>query len=207
MDITNKVVVISGGCSGLGLATAKYCIANNAKVALIDIDADKLHEVSNEIGALAVVADVAKSSAVESALQVISNAYGDIQVVVNCAGIAPAKRMVGRNGPMPLDVFANVININLLGTFNVMRVFSHRMSTQNVIENSNGSDCERGVIINTASVAAYDGQIGQAAYSASKGGIVAMTLPLARELAQFGIRVMTIAPGIMATPMVENYAR
>jgi NAD(P)-dependent dehydrogenase (short-subunit alcohol dehydrogenase family) len=190
MDINKQHVLISGGASGLGAATAKLLREGGATVTLLDknIILDKY----------SFACDVTDELQLQSCLQEIYQRYGSPRVCINCAGIATAKRMVGKNGVMPLSDFQKIIDINLTGTFNVMRLIAAQMSKLDPIN----ADLERGVIINTASISAYEGQIGQSAYSASKGGIVAMTLAVARELAQFGIRVMTIAPGVMDTPMM-----
>lgn len=191
MDI-KQLVLISGGVSGLGAATATLLRDNGATVVLLDknIKKDKFSfacDVTDELQLLA-------------ALQEITQHFGTPRICINCAGIATAKRLVGKNGVMPLSDFQKVIDINLTGTFNVMRLMAAQIAKLGPLND----DQERGVIINTASIAAYEGQIGQAAYSASKGGVVAMTLAVARELAQFGIRVMTIAPGVMDTPMMAQ---
>lgn len=193
MDTQQKVALITGGASGMGAATVTYLKQIGMKVAVLDLkinpDAD-----------LSVETDVSNSESVSDAIKQIIEKLAAIHVAVNCAGIAPAARIVGKNGPMPLSSFQQVIEINLLGTFNVMRLVAAQMMQQQPVNQDN----ERGVIINTASIAAFEGQIGQSAYSASKGGIVAMTLPAAREFSQFGIRVMAIAPGIFTTPMMEQ---
>lgn len=193
MDTQQKVALITGGASGMGAATVTYLKQIGMKVAVLDLkinpDAD-----------LSVETDVSNSESVSDAIKQIIEKLEAIHVAVNCAGIAPAARIVGKNGPMPLSSFQQVIQINLLGTFNVMRLVAAQMMQQQPVNQDN----ERGVIINTASIAAFEGQIGQSAYSASKGGIVAMTLPAAREFSQFGIRVMAIAPGIFATPIMEQ---
>lgn len=193
MNLDNQIAVITGGASGMGKACAEALIARGVRVAVWDRQTSS----SNELG---LMCDVTSASDVEHALDKTISALGTPTICINCAGVAPAGRMVGREGPMLLDNFKQVIEINLIGTFNVMRVISTAMSQ---LPLKDGME-ERGVIINTASIAAYEGQIGQIAYSASKGGIVAMTLPAARELAQFGIRVNTIAPGLIATPLLLN---
>jgi NAD(P)-dependent dehydrogenase (short-subunit alcohol dehydrogenase family) len=197
MNLSGQVAVVTGGGSGLGEATARAMAAQGAKVALFDIGLDRAEKVASEIGGLAVKCDVASGESVEAAVAEVVDNLGTPGVLVNCAGIVLAAKTLGKEGPHPLD--RRVIEINLLGTFNVIRLVADRMR-----HNAPGDDGERGVIINTASVAAYDGQVGQAAYSASKGGIVAMTLPIARDLARDGIRVMTIAPGIFWTPMMAS---
>ncbi len=198
MNIKQKVIVITGGGSGMGAATAAHLAEQGAKVALLDINLEKAESVANSIDGMAVQCDVFSSESVTAAIDQIYQQLAAIHVVINCAGIAPAARIVGKDGPMPLADFEQVIHVNLLGTFNVMRLAAAKMIHQDPIDDHG----QRGVIINTASVAAFDGQLGQAAYSASKGGVVAMTLPAARELSQFGVRVMTIAPGIVDTPMM-----
>lgn len=198
MQLEDKSVLITGGASGLGLATALFCQSQGASVTVLDFNQDALAQVQQIHGLGILQANVAQADEVETALSSMS----DLHVAVNCAGIVTGKRIVGKSGPQPLADFSKVIEVNLIGTFNIMRVAAAKMLQQQPL----GEDGERGVIINTASVAAFDGQIGQAAYSASKGGIVAMTLPAAREFAQFGVRVMAIAPGIMATPMMASLA-
>ncbi len=200
MQLKNQVAIISGAASGMGAAAARFLHQQGAKLILLDKNSDMVKTVAVELNAIAFACDVSNAESVEQALHAAREVYGPARICINCAGIAPAKRIVGREGAMPLADFANVININLIGTFNVMRLAAADMMTLEPVMD----DGERGVIINTASVAAYEGQIGQAAYSASKGGVVAMTLPAAREFAKFGIRVNAIAPGIIATPMLLN---
>ncbi len=192
MIIENQVIVITGAASGLGAACVELLHATGAKVASWDLHPNPEADFS-------MVCDVRLAADVEIALHKTIEKLGVPRVCVNCAGVAPAKRLVGKEGPMPLADFERAIAINLTGTFNVMRVIAHAITTAE----NNGSAQENGVIINTASIAAYEGQIGQLAYSASKGGVSAMTLPAARELAQWKIRVNTIAPGLMATPMLS----
>lgn len=198
MDISNKVAVITGGASGLGAACAYQLSLAGAKVAILDKQKDAAEKIAKEVRGFAYECDVTDPAAVEAAFLQTQTCLGDIRIVVNCAGIAPGRRLVGRDGPMPTEEFIKAININLMGTFNVMRQAATLMTALSWADKP--QSC--GVIINTASVAAFEGQVGQIAYSASKGGVVAMTLPAARELAQFGIRVMAIAPGIFATPML-----
>ena len=189
--------LVTGGGSGLGAATARALAAAGAKVAVLDIDEGKAQAVADEVGGIALACDVADANSAEAAVAAARDAHGPAGLCVNCAGIGPAARIVGRDGPMPLDAFSRVIQINLIGTFNLLRLAAADMAKRD--PNDEG---ERGVIVNTASVAAFEGQIGQAAYAASKGGVAALTLPAARELARFGVRVLTIAPGLFETPML-----
>jgi NAD(P)-dependent dehydrogenase (short-subunit alcohol dehydrogenase family) len=200
MQLKDQSALVTGGASGLGAATARRLAAAGAKVAVCDLNAKLAESVAAEIGGVAVVCDVSDASSAEAAIVAASKAHGPARVLVNCAGIGVAKRVIGREGPMPLAEFEKVIRVNLIGSFNMLRLATAEMSKLEPL----ASTGERGVVISTASVAAYDGQIGQSAYSASKGGIVAMTLPIARELAQFGIRVLTIAPGLFLTPLLAN---
>jgi NAD(P)-dependent dehydrogenase (short-subunit alcohol dehydrogenase family) len=199
MQLTGISAIVTGGASGLGAATARALAGKGAKVAVCDLNTKLAESVAAEIKGTAVTCDVADSASAEAAVAAAEKAHGPVRVLVNCAGIGVAKRVIGRDGPMPLADFDRVIRINLIGSFNMLRLATAPMSKLEPLANG-----ERGVVINTASVAAYDGQIGQAAYSASKGGIVGMTLPIARELAQFGIRVMTIAPGLFLTPLLAG---
>ncbi|MFO1049557.1 MAG: SDR family NAD(P)-dependent oxidoreductase [Geminicoccaceae bacterium] len=196
MDVAGQLAIVTGAASGLGLATAEHLARAGAKVAMLDLDATAVAAAADRLGGHAVALDVADAAAVEAAMPGIE-ALGPLRILVNCAGIAPAGRMVGRDGPMPLASFERVIRVNLVGTFNLMRLAAAAMAR---LEPQ--ADGERGVIINTASVAAFEGQIGQTAYAASKGGIAALTLPAARELAGQGIRVMAIAPGLFGTPLL-----
>jgi NAD(P)-dependent dehydrogenase (short-subunit alcohol dehydrogenase family) len=200
MQIKGTVAIVTGGASGMGAATARFLAANGAKVALLDVNESQLMALAKEIDGIAIVCDVTRSDSAEAAFEQIEAKLGRPGILVNCAGICPAQRVVGKESAMPLEAFSRVIEVNLIGSFNILRLAAAAMSVGAVVNESG----ERGVIINTASVAAYEGQIGQAAYSASKGGIVAMTLPIARELARFGIRVMTIAPGLVQTPMLAG---
>lgn len=195
MEFRNQLALIVGGASGMGKACVEFLKNKGMKTVIWDKQGDPESEAD-----LLVRCDVTDESSVNQAIQNTLTEIGTPRVCVNCAGIAPAKRIVGREGPMPLEAFKQVIDVNLVGTFNVMRVVAHAMS---LVELDHASQ-ERGVIINTASVAAFEGQVGQAAYSASKGGVVAMTLPAARELAQWAIRVNAIAPGLIATPLLLN---
>lgn len=197
MIIRDTVAVVTGGASGLGAATARVLAAEGARVAVVDFNAEGAAAVAGEIGGLAVGCDVADAGSGEAAFAQIGAALGAPRILVNCAGIAPAKRIVGRNGTMPLEDFSLVIGVNLIGSFNMLRLFAAQAGNLEPL-----ADGERGVAINTASVAAFEGQIGQAAYAASKGGVAALTLPAARELAGRGIRVMAIAPGVFETPML-----
>ena len=200
MDISGKVAVVTGGASGLGRATARMIVDHGGKVALLDRNVELAHQTAEELGASAraFAVDVRSAESAETAISEVMDTFGAIHLDINCAGIGPPGRTVGRNGPLSLDAFHFVIQVNLVGTFNTLRLCAARMQ-ENAPETE---DSERGVIVNTASVAAFDGQIGQAAYSASKGGVVGMTLPIARDLARSGIRVCTIAPGIFSTPML-----
>jgi NAD(P)-dependent dehydrogenase (short-subunit alcohol dehydrogenase family) len=199
MQLKDIAAIVTGGASGLGAATARALAAKGAKVAVCDLNTKLAESVAAEIKGVAITCDVADSASAEAAIADAAKAHGPARVLVNCAGIGVAKRVIGRDGPMPLADFDRVIRINLIGSFNMLRLATAPMSKLAPLANG-----ERGAVINTASVAAYDGQIGQAAYSASKGGIVGMTLPIARELAQFGIRVLTIAPGLFLTPLLAG---
>ena len=200
MDLNGVTALVTGAGSGMGAATAKALADRGARVAVVDLNLESAQQTADSIKGLALAADVSSSESVEAALQQVVDELGAPRVVVSCAGIAAASRIVGREGPHELDLYQRVINVNLVGTFNVLRLTAERMSLLEPVSKSGA----RGVIVNTASVAAYDGQIGQAAYSSSKGGVVALTLPAARELARFGIRVMTVAPGLIGTPMLLN---
>ncbi len=199
MKLKDQAAIVTGGASGLGAATARRLAKEGAKVALCDINAKLAETVAAEIGGVAIACDVADVASAEAAIAAAAKAHGPARVLINCAGIGVAKRVVGREGPMALADFERVIRVNLIGSFNMLRLAAVGMSKLEPL-----ADGERGVVVSTASVAAYDGQIGQAAYSASKGGIVAMTLPIARELAQFGIRVLAIAPGLFLTPLLAG---
>jgi NAD(P)-dependent dehydrogenase (short-subunit alcohol dehydrogenase family) len=201
MNIKDKTFLITGGASGLGLATAKMVIENGGFAILADINTETGIAAATALGDRARFAqtDVTDEASVQQAVDMALSTFGSLHGAINCAGIGPAERVLGKNGVHSLANFSKVIQINLIGTFNVIRLAAAAMQGNEPAESG-----ERGVVINTASVAAFDGQIGQAAYSASKGGIVAMTLPIAREFARFGIRMMTIAPGIFETPMMAN---
>ncbi len=199
MNIAGHAAIVTGGASGLGAATARMLAAAGAEVALLDVNHKAAAEVAIGINGLALACDVTDSASTEQALAKAAADHGVARILINCAGVGPAKRIVGRDGPMPLQEFERVIAINLIGTFNVMRLAAAAMQPLTTLE-----DGERGVIVCTASVAAYEGQIGQAAYAASKGGVVGLVLPAAREFAQFGIRVNAVAPGIFSTPMLHG---
>jgi len=197
MKLAGAAAIVTGGGSGLGKATAQAFAAKGARVAVFDRNAEAAEAVAKAIGGIALAGDVADPVSAEAAFAKAAAAHGAARILVNCAGIGVAKRVVGRDGPQPLGDFETVIRVNLIGTFNMIRLFAAAASKLEPLEGG-----ERGVVVNTASVAAYEGQVGQAAYSASKGGVVAMTLPIARELAQFGVRVNAIAPGLFLTPML-----
>ena len=197
MDMNGHAAIVTGGASGLGAATASVLARAGVKVACLDVNLDGARAVADKIGGYAVRCDVTNAEQAVTALAEARDKHGAARILINCAGVGPAKRIVGRDGPMPLADFERVININLIGTFNMMRLAAADMQSLAPLE-----DGERGVIISTASVAAFEGQIGQAAYAASKGGVAALVLPAAREFAQFGVRVNAIAPGIFHTPML-----
>jgi NAD(P)-dependent dehydrogenase (short-subunit alcohol dehydrogenase family) len=199
MLVEGQAAIVSGGGSGLGRASAKALAQLGVKVAILDINERAAMEAASETGGLAICADVTDAASVEAAFAAARARHGPARIAVNCAGVGTAGRIVGRDGPLPLDAFRRVIEVNLIGSFNVMRLAAAEMSALEPL-----AEGERGIIISTASVAAYEGQVGQAAYSASKGGIVALTLPAARELARYGVRVVAIAPGVFATPMVDG---
>jgi NAD(P)-dependent dehydrogenase (short-subunit alcohol dehydrogenase family) len=199
MDIKGHAAIVTGGGSGLGAETAAALAQAGAKVAVLDVNLDGARAVAAKIGGVAIACDVSDADAGAKAVEEAKSKHGAARILVNCAGIGPPKRIVGRDGPMPLADFERVIRVNLIGTFNMMRLAAAGMSKLEPLEHG-----ERGVIVSTASVAAYEGQVGQAAYSASKGGVVGLTLPAARELAQYGVRVLTIAPGIILTPLLKS---
>lgn len=199
MDVKGQAAIVTGAASGLGRATATALAAAGAKVTLLDRNAEALADVAKEIGALAAPCDVTSVDSVREAIAKGRDAHGPARICVNCAGVVHGGRIVGREGPMDLDAFSRVVQINLIGTFNVMSQAAADMVALEELE-----DGERGVIVNTTSVAAFEGQFGQAAYSASKGGVAALTLPAAREFASKGVRVMCIAPGIFETPMFNG---
>ena len=196
MEIKNCTAIITGGASGMGKATAQLLAHHGAKIALFDINEAAAKVTADELKGKAFHCDVSNQESVSNAMKMVESTLGVPRICINCAGIVYTRRMINKNGIMPLDDFRKVIDINLIGTFNIMSQAAAMMINLPIHEQE-----ERGVIINTASVAAFEGQIGQTAYSASKGGVVALTLPAARELAHFGIRVMTIAPGLVDTPM------
>ncbi|MFI4960904.1 MAG: SDR family NAD(P)-dependent oxidoreductase [Hyphomicrobiales bacterium] len=198
MEIKGQAAIVTGGASGLGAATARALAASGAKVAVFDLNEKGAAEVAASIKGIAVACDVADAASAEAAVKQAAADHGPARILVNCAGVGPAKRIVGRDGPMPLADFERVIRINLIGSFNMMRLAAAAMQPLPAL-----ADGERGVIVSTASVAAFEGQIGQAAYASSKGGVAALTLPAAREFAQFGVRVLAIAPGIFGTPMLR----
>lgn len=197
MNPSGQVAIVTGGGSGLGEATARALAAKGAKVAVLDVGIERAEKVAAEIGGIAVKCDVSSAEGAEAAVAEAAQRLGEPRILVNCAGIAIGLKTLGKDGPHPLDSYRKVIEVNLIGTFNMIRLVADRTQRLEPLESG-----ERGVIVNTASVAAFDGQIGQAAYSSSKGGVVSMTLPVARDLARSGIRVVTIAPGIFKTPMM-----
>ena len=197
MNVNGAAALITGGGSGLGAETARHLAKAGAKVALLDLNLEGAEAVAKETGGVAVECDVTSAESAEAAVAKAREAQGPARILVNGAGVAPAKRVVGREGPCDLEFFEKVVDVNLNGTFNMIRLAAYDMSQMDELE-----DGERGVIVNTASIASVEGQVGQAAYAASKAGVKGMMLPIARELTRFGIRVMTIAPGLFATPML-----
>lgn len=200
MELVNIPTIITGGGSGLGAATARLLAKEGAKVALLDRNLEAAESVAKEVGGIAIECDVTSEESAKTALAKAKTAHGTARILVNCAGLLGAGRILSREGPMKLEFFHQVLQVNLLGTFNMMRLSAEAMSAESELN----ADKERGIIINTASIAAYEGQIGQAAYAASKGGVVSLTLPAAREFAKFGVRVNAIAPGPVDTPMVAG---
>jgi NAD(P)-dependent dehydrogenase (short-subunit alcohol dehydrogenase family) len=198
MEVKGQAAIVTGGASGLGAACARTLAAAGAKVTILDMNEKAAADMAGELKGIAVLCDVADSASAEAAVKNAAAAHGPARILINCAGVGTAKRIVGRDGAMPLADYERVIRVNLIGTFNMLRLVGAAMQALPAL-----ADGERGVIVNTASVAAFEGQIGQAAYASSKGGVAALTLPAAREFAQFGIRVMTIAPGIFSTPMLK----
>jgi NAD(P)-dependent dehydrogenase (short-subunit alcohol dehydrogenase family) len=202
MNMQGQAALVTGGGSGLGEAVARQLSAAGAKVAVLDVNAANAQRVAADIGGLACVCDITDAASVSAALDAAEAAHGPARILMNIAGIGTAKRVVQRDGsPAPLEDFERVVRINLIGTYNVIRLAAARIAKLDPLA---GTDGERGVIVNTASVAAFDGQVGQEAYSASKAGVAGMTLPLARDLAQWGVRVCTIAPGLFATPLMQQ---
>jgi NAD(P)-dependent dehydrogenase (short-subunit alcohol dehydrogenase family) len=200
MKLSGVAAIVTGGGSGLGRATAEALAAKGARVAIFDLNPAAAEEAAKAVGGLAVIGDVADGASASAAIAKSEATHGPARMLVNCAGIGVAKRVVGRDGPQPLADFEKVIRVNLIGTFNMIRLAAATMGALEPL----ADDAERGVIVSTASIAAYDGQIGQAAYAASKGGVASLTLPVARELARVGVRVMTIAPGLFHTPMMAG---
>src|SRR6266699_1658281 len=198
MDIRGKTALITGGASGLGAACARMIVENGGRVVIADLKANQALCAELGVAAIFSATDVTDTGQLQAAISSAVESFGGLHILISCAGIGDAGRVVGKDGPMPLDRFTRTIGVNLIGAFNALRLASAIMS-----DNEPDAEGERGVIVNTASVAAFEGQIGQAAYSASKGGIVSLTLPAARELARFGVRVVAIAPGIFATPMLR----
>lgn len=199
MDVSGLSAIVTGGGSGLGAETARHLAAAGAKVTVLDLSAEAAAAVGAEVGGLGIACDVASAEQAEAAMAQAREAHGPARVLVNCAGIAPAKRIVGRSGPMPLEDFETVIRVNLVGSFNLLRLAAADMVGAEPL-----AEGERGVIVSTSSIAAGEGQLGQAAYAASKAGINGMMLPAAREFAKVGVRVLTIAPGLIATPLLLN---
>lgn len=199
MQLQGHAAIVTGGASGLGAETARYLAKGGAKVTVIDQNEELAQGVAKEIGGRAVKCDVSSAAEGEAAVKAARDAHGPARILVNCAGIGPPGKVIGRDGKaIPLNEFSRIVTINLVGTFNVLSKFAARLHQTEALGE------ERGIIINTASVAAFEGQIGQPAYAASKGGVVGMTLPIARELARYGIRVVTIAPGLFLTPLLES---
>jgi NAD(P)-dependent dehydrogenase (short-subunit alcohol dehydrogenase family) len=197
MKLEGKSAIITGGGSGLGAATAIRLASAGVRVALVDVNMDAANSVAKQTNGIAIHCDVSDAQAGAAAVKQAREKHGPARILINCAGIGLGKRIVGKEGPMPLEDYARVIQVNLIGTFNMLRLAAADMTTLDPME-----DGERGVIVNTASIAGYEGQIGQASYASSKGGIIALTMPAARELSQFGIRVCTIAPGVFHTPLL-----
>ena len=199
MNPSGQVAIVTGGGSGLGEATARALAAKGAKVTIFDVGMERAEKVAADLGGLAVKCDVSSAEGAEKAIAEVAEKLGEPRILINCAGIGIAMKTTGKDGAHPLDLYEKVIRVNLVGTFNMIRLFAVRCEKTDPLDGG-----ERGVIVNTASVAAFDGQIGQAAYSSSKGGVVGMTLPVARDLSRTGIRVCTIAPGIFKTPMMAG---
>ncbi len=199
MNLQGQAAVVTGGASGLGAATAALLASRGCRVAVLDINEAAAQASAARFGGIGLACDVADGPSAEAAMAAARAAHGPVRILVNCAGVGTAGRIVGRDGPLALAAFERVIRVNLIGTFNMLRLAAADMSAAEAME-----DNERGVIVNTASIAAFDGQIGQPAYAASKGGVASLTLPAARELARAGVRVVTIAPGVFHTPMVDG---
>ena len=199
MHIQDKVFMVSGAASGLGAATARMLARAGARLMLVDLNAEALKAQASEMEAGYAVADITQADAAQAAVDMAMSSFGELHGLVNCAGVVAGEKILGKQGAHGLDSFSRIININLIGTFNLLR-----LAAEAIAKSTANAEGERGVIINTASVAAFDGQVGQAAYAASKGAVASLTLPAARELARYGIRVMTIAPGIFETPMMAG---
>jgi NAD(P)-dependent dehydrogenase (short-subunit alcohol dehydrogenase family) len=199
MHLNGQSAMVTGGGSGLGAATAQRLAQAGCRVAVLDINQAAALASAQRIGGIGIACDVADAMSAEAAVAQAREAHGSARLLVNCAGVGTAGRIVGRDGPMPLAAFERVIRVNLIGSFNMLRLAAADMGALEPLD-----DGERGVIVNTASIAAYEGQVGQAAYAASKAGVIGLTLPAARELARIGVRVVTIAPGLFHTPMVEG---
>ena len=201
MEIKDSVAIITGGASGLGEACVRALLGEGGKVAILDFAEERGQKVASELGddALFCLTDITKEEDVQAAIDKTVEAFGAVHIAVNCAGVGIPAKVLGKEGPMSMNHFNKVVQINLMGTMNVVRLAAEKM-----VKNQGNDDGEKGVVVNVASVAAFDGQIGQAAYSASKAGVAGMTLPIAREFAEYGIRIMTIAPGIFLTPMLQS---
>nr|WP_314570728.1 SDR family NAD(P)-dependent oxidoreductase [uncultured Pseudomonas sp.] len=199
MHIQDKVFMVSGAASGLGAATARMLARAGARLMLVDLNAEALKAQASELEAGYAVADITQADVAKAAVDMAMSSFGELHGLVNCAGVVAGEKILGKQGAHGLDSFSRIININLIGTFNLLR-----LAAEAIAKSTANAEGERGVIINTASVAAFDGQVGQAAYAASKGAVASLTLPAARELARYGIRVMTIAPGIFETPMMAG---
>jgi NAD(P)-dependent dehydrogenase (short-subunit alcohol dehydrogenase family) len=199
MQIATQSALVAGGGSGIGAAAARHLASLGAKVAVLDVNLDGAHAIAQEFGGLALACDIASAASAEEAIAKAREAHGPARILVNCAGILSPGRILGKDGPLSLDLFRRVIEVNLIGAFNLLRLAAADMAKLAPL-----ADGERGVIINTSSIAAYEGQIGQIAYATSKAGMAGMTLPAARDLARHGIRVLSVAPGLVATPMLTN---
>ena len=201
MKISDCIAIVTGGASGLGEATVRMFVKGGGQAAILDLDEERGRKIASELGDRVIFCktDVADEESVQGAIDKTLESFGAIHIAVNCAGISPPAKVLGKNGPVSISLFNQVVQINLIGTMNIIRLSAEKMA-----ENSANTDGEKGIVVNTASAAAFDGQIGQAAYSASKAGVVGMTLPIAREFAEYGIRVVTIAPGLFETPMLAG---